>query len=102
MKTKKVAHFDIGKILAVAEHSLLRLWIASEKKLDQWLEEPQKRKTKQKQELPKKSNKVLAEEREEAQAVRREIHQKKVQKRFTALEIQSIEIENENSIEITP
>ncbi len=101
MKTKKVAHFDVGKILAIAEHGLLRLWIQSEKKLDQWMEKPQKKKKKQKQKLTKKSKKNLAEEREQNRAVQRAIHQKKIQERFTALEIKPLEAEKENSIEIT-
>lgn len=101
MKTKKVAHFDVGKILAIAEHGLLRLWIQSEKKLEQWMEKPQIRKKKQKQKLSKKTKKSLAEEREQNRAVQREIHQKKVQERFTALETQPFESEKENSIEIT-
>lgn len=102
MKTKKVVHFDIGKILAVAEHSLLQLWIASEKKLAQWIEKPQIRKPKQKQKLSKKSKQKLAEEREQNRAVQRAIHQKKAQQRFKSLEIQHLEKEKENSIEITP
>ena len=100
MKTKKVAHFDIGKILAVAEHGLLQLWIASEKKLERWIEKPQIRKPKPKLKLSKKSKQKLAEEREQDRAVQRAIYQKKVQERFTALEIQSLDKENENSIDI--
>jgi hypothetical protein len=100
MKTKKMARFDVGKILEVAEQSLLRLWIVSEKKLDRWMENTSKRKSPKKQKLPKKSIKVLAKEREEASAVQREINQKKRNERFSQLEAQNKEKQQEYTIDI--
>ena len=100
MKTKKVAHFDVGKILEVAEHSLLQLWITSENKLDKWLENEPKRKAQKKKKMPKKTTKTLAREQEEALAVQREINMSKINKRFVELETQDKSIENEFNIDL--